>query len=239
MKEDTKMPVRCLKGDKLTKYKTFNSQHEFEALLEQVNKKPWTRKTGHHHPSQIGNANNAAYGCRRAMYYDRVGVPPVPRVTADKQVIFDMGHSLHGMIQDHFKKYEGFEEEVTCEFPDLHIYGHVDGVFWEEDWVLEIKTVGESVYRTLVQPKIEHVWQIHCYMFCLDIPRTQLFYINRANGSIRLFKVEFSNKIWEEITSVIGYIEDCVEKQEPPPQEISKWKCGGCKFYHECKPEFD
>ena len=141
------------------------------------------------------------------------------------------------MIQEYLSQMDGFESEVRVEFPDLHLYGHCDGVFREQDWVLEIKTVGESVYRTLVKPKVEHIWQVHCYMFALDIPRTQLFYVNRASGAMRLFKIEFSNDIWEEVSGAIGYVEAHVEKNEPPPREINSWACRSCKFYHECKPD--
>ena len=214
MKDKEDMPIRCLRGEDIKTNINFNVAKEFEYLLEQENEKPWSRRVGHYHPSSVK-------GCKRAMYYDRISAEPVPRVGADLRMIFDMGHALHGMIQGYLNNYDGFEEEVTCEFPDLHLYGHCDGVFRKEDWVLEIKTVGESVYRTLVQPKIEHIWQIHCYMFCLDIPRTQLLYVNRATGAQRLFKIAFSNEIWEEVAAVLGYVESCVEKEDPPPQEIS------------------
>lgn len=226
------MPIRCLKGEQAKTDVGFNVAREFEGLLEKENQKPWTRRIGHYHPSSVK-------GCKRAMYYDRVGEEPESRVDAKLRMIFDMGHALHDMIQGYLRNHPGFEDEVTCEFPDLHLYGHCDGIFTKEDWVLEIKTVGESVYKTLVQPKIEHIWQIHCYMFCLDIPRTQLLYVNRATGATRLFKVAFSNEIWEEVAAVIGYVESCVESGEPPPQEVNKWACRSCKFYHVCEPKFE
>jgi CRISPR/Cas system-associated exonuclease Cas4 (RecB family) len=230
MSDKNLMPIRCLRGKQPRKNRSFNIATEFECLLENENTKPWTRKIGHYHPSSIK-------GCKRSMYYDRIGAEPRSRIHADLRMLFDMGHALHDMIQEYFSNIDGFESEVAVEFPDLNIYGHCDGVFRNEDWVLEIKTVGETVYRTLVQPKIEHIWQIHCYMFALDIPRTQLLYVNRATGTKRLFKVEFSNEIWEEITGVIGYVEDHVERDEPPPQEIDKYKCRSCKFYHVCEPD--
>jgi len=231
MKKD-KMPVRCFREEQPKNDRNFNIAQEFDYLLEMENAKPWTRKIGHYHPSSIR-------GCKRAMYYDRIGSEPKPRIHADLRMLFDMGHALHGMVQEYLAQIEGFEPEVAIEFEPLNLYGHCDGVFRIQDWVLEIKTVGESVYRTLVQPKTDHIWQIHCYMFALDIPRTQLLYVNRATGATRLFKVEFSNDIWDQIVSIINYVEEFVKKETPPPQEISKWTCRSCKFYHICEPTFD
>jgi CRISPR/Cas system-associated exonuclease Cas4 (RecB family) len=211
--------------------RNFNCGNDLDCILEKENSKPWVRKTGHYHPSSIK-------GCKRAMYYDRIGTKPVQRIDAPLRMLFDMGHALHDMIQKYYQQMPGFESEVKIEFSPLHIYGHCDGVFKKQDWVLEIKTVGESVYRTLVRPSIAHIWQIHCYMFALDIPRTQLLYVNRASGSKRLFKVEFSNDIWDDVIGILSYVEDHVKRQEPPPKEISGYVCGTCKFYNECKPEF-
>ena len=224
-------PVRCLDGLIPKNDRNFNCGTEFDWVLEMENKKPWTRKIGHYHPSSIR-------GCKRSMYYDRIGTKPVERIPADLRMLFNMGHALHDMMERYFKVIPGFESEVAVEFAPLNIYGHCDGVFREQEWVLEIKTIGETGYQTLVRPDISHVWQVHCYMFALNIPRTQLLYVNRSSGAKRLFKVEFSMDIWNEIVGVLDYVEGHVKRNEPPPQEVSKYSCGTCKFYHECKPEF-
>ena len=225
------MPVRCLREEIPENDRNFNCGNEFDYILEKENEKPWTRKIGHYHPSSIR-------GCKRSMYYDRIGTDPVERVDASLRMIFNMGHALHDMIQEHYEGLPGFEPEVAVEFPYLNIYGHCDGVFWEQGWVLEIKTVSDAIYGALVRPKVDHIWQVHCYMFALDIPRTQLLYVNRATGKKRLFRVNFSIEIWDEITNVLSHVEDHVRREEPPPQEISSYTCGTCKFYHECKPKF-
>tara|TARA_Y100000310_G_scaffold315809_2_gene366811 strand:- start:3299 stop:3988 length:690 start_codon:yes stop_codon:yes gene_type:complete len=228
MKTEHEIPVRCLREENPKGGRNFNIHNEFAYLREQKNKKPWTREKGYYHPSSVK-------GCKRSMYYDRIGTDPIEMVAGSSRMYMDMGHSLHDLLQGYFSEIPGFEPEVKIAFPPLNIYGHCDGVFWNHDWLLEIKTIGESGYGTLVKPAIAHIWQIHCYMFALDIPRTQLLYLNRNSGATRLFKIKFSNEIWEEVTKVLGYVEDHVERKEPPPKEVN-YNCKTCKFQHECKP---
>jgi CRISPR/Cas system-associated exonuclease Cas4 (RecB family) len=238
MSKKQKGPHRCLREEKLPE-NDFNISYEWERILEEENKKPWTRKTEADHPSSLGMCAGSN-GCRRAIYYDRIGTPPKEQVPAHMRMIFSMGHALHDMVQAKIEDdFDDFKAEVKSEFPALKLYGHCDGIFAERDWILEIKTCSNDVFRKTVRPKKEHVWQVHCYMFCHDIPRCQLMYVNRANGSTRTFQVEFENDVWDRIVEIIEYVESFVEKGEPPPQEPSWFSCNSCKFNYTCNPDLD
>ena len=224
------MEKRCLSNASLQD-DGFDVNEIIEAQYIKENKKPWTRKTGRYHPSAMGH-------CVRAIYYDRIGETPVPRIAARLRALFNLGHSAHDSIQATLSEIGGFEAEVPSYDETLRLYGHCDGIFREEDWILEIKSIGESGFNTLVRPKKDHVMQLHCYMWCNDIPRGQILYINRNTGAKRVFKVAFDQKIWETITETIAYVESSIEAGTPPPREESYYSCNSCKFNHVCEPTF-
>jgi len=233
-KKKFKIPERCLREEAPEWDKSFDVINALDTLHEEMNKEEWSRKTNVYHPSSLNPG-----ACKRAVWYDRTGEEPESRIPADLRMLFDMGHALHDMIQSKLeKKFDDFKSEVPVNFEDLHIAGHCDGVFYDKEWVLEIKTVGESVYRNLTKPKVDHIYQIHAYMFALDIPRCQLLYVNRATGSMRLFKIKFENSVWEDVLDVIKHVEGHIEKGTEPPREPDKWVCRTCKFAHVCNPEF-
>ena len=222
------MSKRCTSGEVLK-----DDGFDVDAVISQIhtdeNNKPWTRKTGRYHPSAMG-------GCARAIYYDRIGEKPIPRINPRLRALFDLGHAVHDSVQGALQQIEGFEAEIPSVDPELGIFGHCDGIFHEEDWILEIKTIGDASFKTLVRPKSDHVMQMHCYMWCNDIPRGQLLYINRNTGARRTFKVQFSQSVWKTITDKIAHIEECIAKNEPPLREVSSYSCSSCKFYNTCEP---
>ena len=227
-----RIPKRCLDEKKIEEAKSFNVLKEIERIDIESNKEPWTRKVGGYHPSSLHP--NA---CKRALWYDRTGEAPKSQIPHDLRMIFDMGHALHDMLQGKLEKeFDSFESEVPVSAPELHIVGHCDGVFRDTDWVLEIKTVGESVFSSLIKPKKEHIYQIHCYMYALDIPRCQLLYVARATGKMRMFKVEFDKQVFDEVLDIINTVEDHIEEGTVPHREVNKWVCRTCKFLHVCEP---
>jgi CRISPR/Cas system-associated exonuclease Cas4 (RecB family) len=223
------MEKRCL-SDRQLQDDGFDVDSVITTQYIKENEKPWSRKTGRYHPSAMG-------GCTRAIYYDRIGEAPVPRIEHRLRALFALGHAVHDSVQASLAEIPGFEAEVPSYDENLRLYGHCDGIFREEDWILELKTIGDASFKTLVKPKQDHVMQLHCYMWCNDIPRGQVLYINRNTGARRLFKVQFDANIWKTIMDKIEYVESCVSNNSPPPQEVSSYSCGSCKFYDTCGPE--
>ena len=226
------VPIRCLRGEEPENDREFDVTKVFRESVLSENDKPWTRKKSCYHPSALS-------GCKRAIYYDRIGIEPKSCWNFETLMFFDLGHALHDMVQKRLMDaIPGFQPEVTVDFKELNIYGHCDGVFAEQDWVLEIKTIGSSGFGSLIRPKKDHVMQMHCYMAGLDIPRAQLVYVNRDNGMLRKFDVFFDDEVWAKCVAVISTVEEAIEANEPPPKELNKWVCRTCKFKHECQPEF-
>jgi len=222
------MPVRCLREDRLPDDGFSVEELVLKSCYDQ-NHEPWTRDIGVIHPSSI-------HGCLRNIYYDLTKTKPKSNVPSPKRMLFDIGHAVHDMVQGKLANTEGFESEVLCDFPELRMRGHCDGVFRVQDWVLEIKTIGDTSFKRLTKTKIEHIWQVHCYMWMLDIPRCQVLYINRNTGEMRNFVVLFDYAIWEKIIERVNTVERAIELGEPPDFSRNSFFCSTCKFYYHCKP---
>ena len=222
------MPVRCLSGVRLP-----DDGFDVSELLTEIYRaeqdQEWDRKVGVYHPSGIK-------GCKRALYYDITEEPPRRTARPSALALFDLGHAIHDKLQSRYSGDPDFTDEANADFKPLKLYGHTDGVFKAKDWLLEIKSIADASFRTLVKPKIEAVWQIHCYMFAFDIPRAQILYVNRNNGLRRNFKVYFTYDIWQEILDVINHTDECVEAGTIPPRESNQYICRTCKFKHVCRP---
>ena len=188
------------------------------------------RKLGVYSPSSIR-------GCKRALYYSRIGVEPELNWDDEMLALFRLGHIIHDMRQRDFAiLYPGFVPETPVCIEELGIAGHSDGVFVNEVWNLEIKTVGDSTFKSTTSPKKDHKFQATCYMKALGIPRTLFVYINRNNGQEEVYPYSFQPEIWDEIVEIVTGVESKVRAGVPPEKEVSAWKCKRCPYLHACQP---
>jgi len=228
---DNSFPGRCYGKTKLPKPR-FDLGVELEYSYAKE-ARSYSRKLGVYHPSSL-----KPKVCRRSLFYDRKGIEPKRSSSFRDRKLFKLGHVIHDGIQATLERiFPDFEGEVTVAFEPLEIYGHADGVLREEDWVIELKSIGDASYKVLVRPVKDHIYQVHCYMVALDIPRTQLLYINRNTGDMRLFRVEFDEAIWDEIVEIIRVNEEAIKNNVPPEGVNKAYTCRGCKFNYYCEPE--
>jgi CRISPR/Cas system-associated exonuclease Cas4 (RecB family) len=227
--EAFEMPLRCLDEATLPD-DGFDLAGHLDSIAIGKLGQPWTRKTGVYHPSSM-------YGCIRALYYDRIGLPPKSAATLRSLRYFEMGHAIHDRVQ---KVLQEDNPEAKSEVPssceELHIAGSCDLIYPRKDWIIEIKTIGQASFDKLVYPYDSHIWQVHCYMFMHDIPRAQILYINRNTGEPRMFRIKFSNKVWDQILDKISKVESFIEEGKPPEGNESRFSCYECKFKYECSP---
>ncbi len=199
-------------------------------LIKEINK-PRKAKPRPFYPSSFGNR------CKRSLYLHRTGAKSEEKTSIKNKLLFMAGDANHEALQDLLKNHKGIKIEESVKIPSLDISGRVDGVFTSEDWVLEIKSVGDATFRSLVKAKQDHIYQTHCYMWGFDIPRGQILYVNRNDGTLRKFDVKFSNEVWSEIVELVAEVDGHVEREEPPPYEPIDYICSGCKFFEiSCDP---
>lgn len=223
-------PLRCLTGATLPP-SDMRVDEELKFLLEKQAKFDQGRKTKVYHPSAVGGP------CRRVLYYQRIGAKEYRTHWARDEFMFAQGHAIHDIAQKAFNRVEEFVSEVTLSNEDLGLYGHCDGIFTKSQWVLEIKTIGDASYTTLLRPLKGHIAQAHCYMYCLDIPRIQFLYINRNTLETRCFRVQFDLEVWKPIEAKLRKTEAEVLAGIETPREGAKYECGRCAFALVCRPE--
>lgn len=224
-------PKRCLTGVGLGK-SDFNVRDELNAQLLKASEERDPRKTGVFHPSSFGK------NCRRVIWYERTGHHGIKKQYYPEDLfMFAQGHALHDIVQGAFDNIPDFISEVPVVNESLGIYGHCDGLFYEQQWLLEIKTIGDASYKALLRPLAAHILQGHCYMYCLDVPRIQFLYINRNTLQTRMFRVKFDPSIWEQVLEVITYVDDHVAAGTEPIREENSYHCKRCKFVADCNPD--
>ena len=88
----------------------------------------------------------------------------------------------------------------------LDAVGHVDGVLVDADGnkkIVDIKTINQTGFDWLKSPKDSYVYQLHLYMEGLDIKDSCILYVNKTDGSMKLFDVPYDK---EKINDLYGRI---------------------------------
>jgi CRISPR/Cas system-associated exonuclease Cas4 (RecB family) len=229
---EAKMPAdcRCLSNNLPLDHVDFSvkeaiDQHLREKGSEEVKSKGWLYASG------MGSCD------RQALYNLQEGTPGRNTASPLDQKLSGIGNKLHDMLQDWAIEALGAEEftaEQPIRFSPLKLSMRVDGVLTLKDWVMEIKTLGNTGYKNLRKPRPEDIRQVHCYMYVLDIPRTILYYINRNTGEDCEFKVYFDYDIWQGILDVIGRVQKHYQDNTKPERITNSFWCSRCRYYEHC-----
>jgi len=223
------VPIRCMSASYPEDNGFDLKDMVMEAIFEQ---RPLERKRkGRYKPSGLMK-------CKRKVFYDRLGVTQIKdKHDFDMTLWGEAGTAIHDRIQLLLRNKMGdeFTDEDMVEGIEFPARGYVDGEAY--DWILEFKGIGTASFQNLTKPLLEHLWQVHMYMWLRDIPRAQILYINRDTWHMKNYKVAFDPDIWSRMMSIIGFIEESVELSDPPKKINKFWVCSKCEYAHECKPE--
>ncbi len=223
-----------------------------DAYVESLAKKPRDNRQGHFHPSSIG-------GCGRRNVYEYTRTPAIQTLDPEDLEIFNMGHAVHGMIQDQMEKLQHalapkkisytFRSEVPCDFEtdflykNLSVGGTTDGILevWTDEWkqrgIIEIKSIGSKGFEKLHGPKDEHVLQAHLYCYRFDCPMMWIWYMNKDNSRRKVYPVVFQQELFDHaVQRFEGWMSHVVAKTLPPREE-SFYICPRCEYRNACKPD--
>lgn len=204
-----------------------------------------SRATEAIHPSSLDNQ------CDMVLFLELVGGGSMKKVRPSEQMIYDVGTSVHEMLQyyqgtraRHFEyRYSseaGFDYRQGTSFRhDLKMAGHADGVTYgwpiDEPILWEYKTIKDSAYQRLKSPSQNYVTQVHAYMVNLDVQYTIILYINKNDSSMAAFKVPFNPGFWKPHEARIKRIVKLAKDLKEPVKKIGR-HCFKCRFYEECCP---
>lgn len=210
-----------------------------------LNAQPNNRALERIHCSEVGL-------CPVTMYFCLIGEKPVSRIRPGTRLIFDVGHAVHGMLEKFYKEALGnqFRSEEFVGFDDPPLIGHVDGIWerpGEKDIGMEFKTIGKKGFNepplsgsSAAHPKVEHIWQVHCYMKCTGLDEFRVLYICKDNSKLKEFVVPWQDDVWQAVLDRCHTVMEAAERQEVPYDLLDgtrypDYYCDECRYLHLCK----
>lgn len=171
-----------------------------------------SRGTGCFHPSEISTEANL---CHRKLYFQKANVRKdvtfVP-FTADNKMqrLCDLGTLKHLYVQENLQR-RGIliDMETPVRDPSIGIDGKADGEvafygsddlgeFYDEDMILEVKTINEYGFKALRKPKPEHIKQASLYGGVLKYKRICFIYYNKNTSELKIYVAEVDYKYFND-----------------------------------------
>jgi len=221
----------------------------------------WLHDRQRRQPPRAAGIHASEISCSRRVVYCLTKTEQRQEHDIDWLLRFEMGHAVHGMLQNLFKEMATESESRMTFEPEFKIdstlgkYAEMwsidsscDGVmtFFDYDgkvtrrMVLEIKTKSDDSYDKLTAPEPQHIEQAHVYMACLDIPVAWFLYWNKNNQnytqtSIEPFVVRFDEKLWHNLMERFDTIHHHALAGTLPDRRVS-FECQLCPYKHTCNP---
>ncbi|MFA5877923.1 MAG: Dna2/Cas4 domain-containing protein [Candidatus Staskawiczbacteria bacterium] len=177
--------------------------------------------------------------CPRAVFFK---FKNVPRELMDARIlrVFEHGEYIHRNI---FNVLYRLRIGVTTEIPipaQEIISGRADAILCinNENYVLDIKSMNSMIFRNLVAPKEENVYQIQLYLHYFNIKKGILLYIDKDQQNMKEFVVNYDEKL---VKGLIDGFQDLKVKVETNivPSRLAdypkNWQCQYCQFREVCK----
>jgi len=124
--------------------------------------------------------------------------------------------------------------------PNEFISGRVDAIVAVDDqnYVLELKSIGSYGFKLLDEPRLEHVHQLQLYMHFFKIPQGILLYENKDNHQLKEFDISYDDELAESIIAKLQQVMNDIRADEMPPKpnltRDLEWRCRCCGFRASC-----
>jgi len=177
-----------------------------EYLLNRPRKE---RKIHCFHPSSLHLSEDE-------LYKHYLGQTNDQSISARVRRIFDNGHSMHRRIQRYLSDMGVLlEPEVSVENEEYEIVGQCDGIVELQgvQGVLEIKSINQTGFHCLYEPKPEHLVQLNIYMWSLGIPKGLLLYECKNTQNLCEFFVKQDEEIVNKTLAKIRAVQDRLRRE--------------------------
>lgn len=108
----------------------------------------------------------------------------------------------------------------------------------DQNFVLELKSIGSYGFKLLDGPKEEHIHQLQLCMHFFNIHNGILLYENKDNHQLKEFEVsyeaELAESLIEKLQQVMVFIRDDKLPQKPSFPKDLEWRCKYCGFRKYC-----
>jgi CRISPR/Cas system-associated exonuclease Cas4 (RecB family) len=177
--------------------------------------------------------------CPRAVFFKFKNAPRKklePRVLR----IFEKGEHFHRNIFDVLYRLRiGVVTEVPMPGDGL-VSGRADAILSikNKNYVLDIKSMNSMLFRKMIQPKEENIYQLQIYLHYFCIKDGILLYINKDDQDIREFHLKYNQGLVE---SLLEDFKDLKQKlaNNIVPERFGgwpkNWQCRYCQFKEICR----
>jgi len=178
--------------------------------------------------------------CPRAVFFKFKKAPAEamePRIL----MMFDHGDHIHQLIMKPLFGVRGVQvvaAEVNIPPQEL-ITGRADAILSDgkELYVLDIKSINGQIFKSLQEPKEEHINQIQLYLHFFKQKKGILLYVNKDTQDLKEFFVDYNPQIVQNLLKGLGDLKIKIEKNIIPdriPGWPEDWQCQYCQFKEIC-----
>ena len=177
--------------------------------------------------------------CPRAVFFKFKNAPREP-MDARIMRIFEHGENIHRSIFNILYRLRlGVVTEVAIPSQEI-ISGRADAILCigNQNYVLDIKSMNSMIFRKLLEPKEENVFQIQLYLHYFNIKKGILLYIDKDQQEMKEFFVDYDEALCRGLLDKFYTLKDQVEKNVVParlPDYPRNWQCNYCQFKDVCK----
>jgi CRISPR/Cas system-associated exonuclease Cas4 (RecB family) len=177
--------------------------------------------------------------CPRAVFFKFKNAVKAP-MDARLLRIFEHGENIHRSIFNVLYRLRiGVVTEIPIPQQEI-ISGRADAILCvgNENYVLDIKSMNSMIFRKLVEPKEENIYQIQLYMHYFGIKKGILLYVDKDRQEMKEFTVDYDEALCKSLLDKFYALKDQVENNVVPSrlEDYPKnWQCTYCQFKEICK----
>lgn len=177
--------------------------------------------------------------CPRAVFFKFKNAPREP-IDARLMRIFEHGENIHRSIFNILYRLRlGVTTEVSIPSQEI-ISGRADAILCMngENYVLDIKSINSMLFRKLLEPKIENVYQLQLYMHYFDIKKGMLLYVDKDQQEMKEFVLDYDEALCKSLLDEFYSLKDQIEANTIPARlkdYPKNWQCNYCQFKDICK----
>jgi len=177
--------------------------------------------------------------CQRAVFFKFKNAPREP-IDARLMRIFEHGENIHRSIFNVLYRLRiGVATEISIPSQEI-ISGRADAILCigNENYVLDIKSINSMLFRKLIEPKQENIYQVQLYMHYFNIKKAILLYVDKDQQELKEFFLDYDEVLCKGLLDKFYVLKDQVEKNVIPARLEDyprNWQCTYCAFKDVCK----
>lgn len=178
--------------------------------------------------------------CPRAVFF-KFKKAPAEEMDPRVLMMFDHGDHIHQLIMKPLFGIRGIQvvaAEVNIPPQEL-ISGRADAILSDSKdlYVLDIKSINGQIFKSLSEPKEEHINQIQLYLHFFKQKKGILLYVNKDTQELKEFLVSYKPEIAQLLLGELKDLKTKIDKNIVPdriPGYPDNWQCQYCQFKEIC-----